>query len=121
MITKYLVVTIKIGEAHKDKIVTQQTRDRLSKANKGRISPNKGKVWGDDYKKKVSEGVKRFCQNIQLHPNSKSVKQYTLNKELIKEWNSTKEAAIHFNKPTRQLLDHLMEKTKTFASFKWTR
>jgi group I intron endonuclease len=38
--------------------ISDETRKKISEANKGRESPNKGKTFDDDFKRKVSEAMK---------------------------------------------------------------
>jgi group I intron endonuclease len=61
---------------------TKKHIENLSKSCKGRISPNKGKKYSDEFKKKLSDSstVKR------------KVKQINLDGEVIKIWDSIKDA-----------------------------
>ena len=63
----------KICESKKN--ISDETRRKISNANKGRTSPNKGKPMSEEQKKKLS----------------KKVLQFTLDDEFIREWPSVAE------------------------------
>jgi len=52
----------KIGEAHRGKVVSEETRSKLSIANKGKPSNRKGCKLSDETRKKISEAVKGISE-----------------------------------------------------------
>lgn len=77
------------SEHKKGKILSEETRKKISESNKGKIfseehrkklsETHKGKTLSEETRKKLSES------------NSKQVGQYTLEGELVKIWDSTRE------------------------------
>lgn len=88
---------------------TEEHKKNLSKSCKGRKSPNKGKIYSEEFKKKLSESstVKR------------KVKQLDLNGNLIKVWDSISLAEKslqirHISEVCRNVRNH-----KTTGGYKW--
>lgn len=46
------------GEARRNVIVSEETRKKISKSSTGRLSPNKGKKWSQEFKNKISNSLK---------------------------------------------------------------
>ena len=46
------------GEARRNVIVSEETRKKISKSSIGRLSPNKGKRWSQEFKNKISNSLK---------------------------------------------------------------
>lgn len=70
------------------KKLSDETRLKLSIANKGRISPNKGKTLSDEYKEKI----RISCNKI-----AKKVQQFTTDGEFVAEYDSIRDAARKTN------------------------
>lgn len=71
----------------KGKHHSEETKKKISEAKKGSLPWIKGKHHTEESKRKMSEAKKGM-----LPPNTKKVYQYTLDGELVKEWESAKEA-----------------------------
>lgn len=87
---------------------SKKHRENLSESLKGRVSPNKGKTYSDDYKKKLSE-----ASTIK-----KRVKQLDLDGNLIKIWSSVNEVEKTLK------IRHISEccrgiNYKTVGGYKW--
>jgi len=107
----------KMSEAKKGKAIpwlnngevrSQEHRDNLSKAIKGRISPNKGKKVSTELRKKLADAS----------TSKKKVKQLDLDGNFIKMWDSVNEVQKEMN------LRHISEccrgvSYKTVGGFKW--
>lgn len=83
-------------------------RKKLSLSAMGRISPNKGKKYSDEYKKKLSRAHSH---------QKKEVIQMDLNNNIIKIWNSIADAkkAIKNN----HISECCLGKIKTAGGYKW--
>lgn len=60
----------KIGAKHKGKIMSLESRNKMTKAKKGKPSPNKGKKMTDEQKQKISK-----AHIGKKHPHSEKTKQ----------------------------------------------
>lgn len=85
------------SKTHKNKIVSQQTRLKMSNARKGKSSWSKGKKMTDDFKKKLSIshlGNKLTKETITKRTEkiNKPIIQLDLENNFVKEWKSIKEA-----------------------------
>jgi len=107
---------LKLSESKKGKapvwwnpgqIRTEEHKENLSKANKGRISPNKNKTYTEEHKSKL-----RDASTVK-----KAVLQLDMNDNLIKEWISVNEIQKTLN------ITHISECcrgiVKTVKGFKW--
>ena len=86
---------------NKGKPMSEETKKKISDSKKGLQSGEKNPMFGkhhsEETKKKMSESIKGKT-NIKL---SKTVLQFTLNGELIREWSSTNECGRNgFNQGT---------------------
>lgn len=107
----------KISEAKKGKPIPHLNngkersllhRKNLSLSTKGRISPNKGKKFDDDYKKKLS---------IAHSHQKKEIVQMDLNDNVIKIWSSISEAKKEYK--NNHISECCLGKIKTAAGYKW--
>lgn len=112
---------------------TDEHKNNLSKSLKGRISPNKGKTFSEEYRKKLSESHKGIFsgENHPMygkHHSEESKKkiaetltlkivQLSLEGELIKIWNSIKEAQESLK--IGNISNVCKGKRKTSGGFKW--
>lgn len=83
-------------------------RKNLSLSTKGRTSPNKGKKYTEDFKKKLS--------NSHNH-QKKEILQFTLDGELIKIWKSMSEAKKEYK--NNHISECCLGKVKTVAGYVW--
>jgi group I intron endonuclease len=70
----------KMGEWQVGKVLTEETKAKISEAHKGRVSPNRGKVFSEEVRKKMSEGGKKkrlteehkrkICESVNGRKNS---------------------------------------------------
>ena len=96
----------KISESLKGKIsprkgvnLSEETKIKLSEAHKGKAVWNKGMKMSDEYRKKLSETHKgqiawnkgKQMSDVQKKKISKTVLQFTLDGEFVREWSSTAE------------------------------
>lgn len=77
-----------LRKIHTNKIVSQETREKIRRANIGRISKFKGKTYNLSQEQVLE---KRLLSNTR-----KIILQYDLNGNFIKEWNSIREVAKYF-------------------------
>jgi len=92
---------------------------KISKANKGKISPNKNRSLTEEHKAKIKAtrghllGRKNTWQSL-------PVIQYSLDGDLIQEWESQMAAQIAFNKPKSDGIGAVCRnKQKTAYGFIW--
>lgn len=82
---------LKISKKRKGIIFSKETKEKMSAAKIGVPGWSKGKKLTDKQKSKFSKAQKlRYTSNP--HPRQKSVLQYSITGEFIKEWNSASEA-----------------------------
>ena len=112
---------------------SENTRKRMSEAHKGKTSGMKGKKTSNETKMRMSESHKGLCSG-EKHPMfgkhhkeesrkkvSKTVLQYTLNGELVREWISAHEAARTLNIDRGCISQCCCGNTrlKTYKGYKW--
>ena len=93
-----------------------ESREKISKANKGRIhSPEKRKNMGSP------KGLKNTKETIQKRIQSlnKPITQYDLNNNFIKDWESTKQAALSLGIDKSGITNVLKGKYKKSSNFIW--
>ena len=83
-------------------------RYNLSLSLKGRISPNKGKKFDENYKKKLSESHSH---------QKKSIIQMDLNDNIIKIWDSISDAKKEYK--NNHISECCLGKIKSAAGYKW--
>lgn len=97
---------MRMSNAAKGRVFDVEVRDKISKANKGKLSgdrnpmygmcgdknPNYGNNWTDDMKEKLS---KKFKGKVRRNPIP--VLQYDLNGSFIREWKTIKSACDELN------------------------
>jgi group I intron endonuclease len=125
-----------IGLAHRGKVVSKETREKLSKtklAQKIKLSPEtikklvKARIErGTSVKTReklsiANKGKKPHINTILAIKKSLSrpVRQYTLDNELIQEWESISEACRQLNLDTSRISLCCRGKAKTTGGFKW--
>ena len=116
---KNLLNVSKGGLGGSNPIMSEETKKKISKANKGRQATC-------ETREKMSlrrKGVKRDCMKLLLEKNynSKHIYQYSLTGEFIKKWNCTKEAALFYSIKPCCLTDCIKGRQKTSAGFIWKR
>jgi len=118
----------------KERIITEETRAKMRAAKLGvkhpewrnkeksiyQLGRDTGKKRSEEAKKAMSEAQKRLYANGYQHPGSKSVCQYDLNNNLIKEWKSLAEAAKSLNICGSAITHCIYGKSKTAGGFKWS-
>jgi group I intron endonuclease len=118
--------------------LSEETKQKISKANKGKPSSMKGKNHTIKTKKKMSESAKNREQNLfgffgkhtnetkikmseakkgKPAPNRKSVLQIDLDGNIIKEWNSVVEAQTQLN--IGGIRNVVTGRAKTSGGFYW--
>jgi hypothetical protein len=71
---------------------------KISMSNKGKIGPNKDKFLTKEHKDKI-KATRGYLKNRKNLWQNVPVMQYDMQMNLIREWDSQKEAQISFNKP----------------------
>lgn len=91
----------KIKKIHQGSKKSEETKQSISKAFKGRTSPNKGNKWDEEQKKQLG----------------KPIIQYDVEGNFIKEWYSTQEAQSKLK--IKGIYNNLKGRTKTCNGFIW--
>ena len=95
----------RIAESNRVRGVSEETKKKISESNKG-------KKKSDNFKKKLRESSLRLY--------SKSVLQYTLDGEFVKEWSNTIDATRSFtNKKTANIRVACIGKQRTAYGYIW--
>ena len=108
-------------------------REKISKANKGKPSPNKGKNLSEQTKEKISKANKgrnilwadkigdalRGIPKNYPNPNKKVIYQYDINDNLINQYNSAAEAGKTLNKSGNSIADCAAGRQKTAYGYIW--
>jgi group I intron endonuclease len=132
---KYNYVVSKIGDGNRGKIVTQETKDKISnnkerseklrQANTGKPKPEGfgevirqkaiGRICTDEHKQKISNG-----KLGKPHPKSgKRILQLDKEGNIIQEYNSIEEAAKYIGKKRSNISCCLIGVSKTAYGFQW--
>lgn len=107
---------------------TQETIEKIRKANTGKKCPAKGFPKSEEWKKKVSEKLKgrKFSQEhleklniINKARSSKPILQYSLDGEFIKEWESISQIGRELNFCTGSICCYLKGKYKSSYGYDW--
>ena len=111
-------------------IVSQKTKDKISKAkkkyykthshpNKGKMSPLKGTKFSEEHKAKI-KATRDFLKTRKNTWKSKSVLQYDLEGNFIREFASQKEAQYIMGKPKSDGVGAVCRgEQKTAYGYKW--
>lgn len=91
--------------------VSEEVRKILSISHKGQIPWNKGKkgIYSEEYKLKLSNGRK----------DKKSILQYDLQGNIIKEWESIKSIERELNIANQNIIQCCKGKCKTIKGYVW--
>lgn len=115
----------KISESHKGKhyspktefkkghIMSKETKEKLSEFLKGHLAWNKGIPMKEEIKKKISESNKGIIKK------RKKIYQYTLDGELVKIWESTKEC-IKYGYTECSIYSCCRGERKTHKGYRWS-
>ena len=98
----------KMSESHKGKVLTDETKKKISESKIGINHPM--------YGKKHSENSK--IKNRYNQPNRKQVAQYTLDGELVKVWDSTREPE-RYGFSQGNIISCCKGKLKTYKKYIW--
>lgn len=131
----------KIGKANLGKTVSDETKEKLRKANLGRKhtqetinklsginNHNFGKPRTTETKKKISESILGQTRSLQtrknisaalINKNIKSVQQYSIDGEFIREWESIKLAAFTLKSNPHHISNCCNHKRKTTGGYRW--
>lgn len=91
----------KMSKVHLGKGRSKESKSKQSKALKGRTSPNKGKKWSEESKKKFG----------------KTILQYDINGNFIREWDTITQASKELN--IKGINENLKNRSKTAGGFIW--
>ena len=96
---------------------TEESKARLSKATKGKNHNH----YSEEGKIKILEGLKKYSQKGKDHPTAKPIYQYSLDLQLIKEWDSTAIASRELNINCKAISNCLNKnpRYKTVKGFIW--
>jgi group I intron endonuclease len=132
---KYDYVTKKIGDGNRGKIITQETKDKISnnkerseklrQANAGKPKPEGfseiirqkaiGRIYTDEHKQKISKG-----KLGKPHPKSgKRILQLDKEGNTIQEYNSIDDAAKYIGRKRSNISCCLIGKSKTAYGYQW--
>ena len=107
---------IKIGNKNRNRILSKEHKDKIGQANvnkskpyKGRISPNKGK-------KHIKSEIQKLNM---LNSHGKSILQYDLNMNFIKEWKTLSEITKELNIRSGSISQCASGKIKKSHGFIW--
>jgi group I intron endonuclease len=119
---------LKISKANKGKKYSEESKIKISLSKKGCKVWSKDKKFSKEHKLKISQntkGVKKNNINYIENKNScKRIKQYDLNDNFIKEWNSIVEAANYYKILPESIgnccrRNKNILKSKTNNNYKW--
>lgn len=106
---------LKISSSMKGKIKTSETKSKISNAMKGKTHSKETKLkmskCKNNYKKEKYKTIK---------DNNNIVYQYDLNDNLIKIWNCFRDILIEYKNNERGIWNCLINKQKTSLNYKWT-
>jgi hypothetical protein len=108
---------IKISKAHKGKPKSEEWKRKIGEANKGRVSPNKGKKFTDDHRRKLSESHKKMYEE---DPNARVVNreaQIKYNQDHPEARKQNSERQIKYNKDHPQSEDIKKKKSETMKKY----
>lgn len=91
---------------HKKYDMTDETRKAMSKSQKG-------KVFSDEHKKKISEA------NLKSGVNKREIVQYSLDGLFIRKWDGICDASRELNISKSAIVNVLVGRTKTSSGYKW--
>lgn len=102
---------------------TQEFKDYLSNKYKGRKPWNIGKKLSKEHKENISKNHKSPDKNLlykwEVARSKQKVVQYSLNNEVIKEWDSAYEASKYLNINRKSIGNVLANRAKTAGKYKW--
>lgn len=104
-----------LSELNKGRHHSKETRRKMSETRKGRKLP----PLSEETRKKLSESHKGKNKGIYNTKHSKSLLQYDLNGNFIKEWPSTMEVERQMNFKNTAISACCLGKTKTAYGYKW--
>lgn len=108
---------VRIGLSIKGQKRTNKTCLNISNSRKGKPSNHKGHILSKESKKKMSDSKKKIKD---LNKNFlKPVNQFTLNGDLIKTWNSPKEAGLTLGLDSVNIRAAARGKQETSYGYKW--
>lgn len=119
--------SLDFGEKRSKLFYTEEWREKISKpkpgvskAHKGRVSPNKGKVMNNEQKYKISQSLKGIPKPLNFRDDAaKSVIQYDLDNNFIKEYPSITSASTQTNTPFAGVSQCCNGKRKFSNNFVW--
>lgn len=101
--------------------MSEETKQKISEVRTGKPQPNiskshKGRkiTWAN----KIGHSLRGIPKNYP-NPNKKPIQQYSLEGELIQEFNSATEAGKYLNKSGNSIADCASGRQKTAYGFKW--
>lgn len=115
---------------------SEETKEKIRQANLGLKHPEwrnkikslaqggdnhwtKTKSFSDESKEKMSNTHKQLYENGYKNPNSKTIYQYSLDGELIKEWESCYEAARFYECSEMNIRNVVKGRSKSAKGFIW--
>ena len=119
---------LKISKSNKGRKYSEEHKRKISLSKKGCKVWSKDKKFSEEHKLKISQntkGVKKNNINYIENKNScKRIKQYDLNNNFIKEWNSIVEAANYYKILPESIgnccrRNKNILKSKTNNNYKW--
>jgi hypothetical protein len=98
---------------------SEERNKKISIANKNKSKSHKGRLFTDEHKAKI-KAKREYLKNRKNDWQNIPILQYNIQMDLIKEWNSQKEAQISFNKPKSDGIGAVCRgKQKTAYGYIW--
>lgn len=103
------------GGQNKLKQLSEETKKKISEAQKG----EKGNMWGKHHSDETKEKISKKVSETRIKKYGKPVIQLSLDGTFIKEWNSIKEAAASFDSKRSHIADVCNGVRNSCFGYKW--
>jgi hypothetical protein len=111
---------LKMSKSAIGKKITDETKKKMSDFWKGKIKSDNTKKKMSESSKGINNNYKRYLERTGLpHAKSKTILQFSINGELIKEWVNANIASKELNLSYKAINGCLLGKSKSSQGFFW--